>query len=94
MKIKITENIGPIVTHPNGDISITGEIISEINLKEFSNLEIEKAYLHLKMEVEILDDKIARNLIHPSTGYTLKTDFRKVRMEYESRFPVWKQRLI
>ncbi|WP_413998717.1 hypothetical protein ACMDB5_13150 [Flavobacterium sp. W1B] len=30
MKIKITENIGPIVNHPNGDISITGEIRMEI----------------------------------------------------------------
>ena len=94
MKIKITESLGPIVNHPNGDISITGEIKTEINLKEFSDSEIEKAFFRLKMEVEILDDNIARNLIHPSTGYSLKTDLRKVRMEYESRFPVWKQRLI
>lgn len=30
MQIKITESLGPIVTHPNGDISITGEIRKEI----------------------------------------------------------------
>ncbi len=94
MQIKTTEILGPIVTHPNGDISITGEIKTEINLKEFSDSEIENAYLNLKMKVEILDDNISRNLIHPSIGYSLKTDLRKVRMEYESRFPVWKQRLI
>ena len=94
MKIKITENLGTIVTHANGDISITGEIKTEINLKEFSDSEIEKAYLHLKMEVEILDEKVAKNLIHPSTGDTLRNDLRKVRMEYEYRFPILTQRLI
>ena len=90
MKIKTTEVLGPIITHPNGDISISGEITQEINLKEFSDSEIKKAFFLLKSKVEILDEKIDENLIHPQTGCNLRNEFKKVKMEYECRFPVWK----
>lgn len=88
MEIKRTEFISPVITLPNGNTTIFGEIRTEINLKEFSDSEIENMYSLLKLKVEVMDNR--PNLISKMTEYKLRTDFRKVKMEYECRFPTWK----
>lgn len=63
MKIKTTESLGPIVTHPNGDIFITGEIRREVvmNIKKISP-EI-KSFVAAQISISERADQAIKNAI-------------------------------
>ncbi|MDR6844516.1 hypothetical protein [Flavobacterium granuli] len=88
MEIKITEIIEPIITHSNGDISIYGEIKTKINIEGITDSEIKELYSILKLKIEIMDSD--RFSINNETKSRIMDQFRAIKSEYQSRFPVWK----